>query len=44
MPGTGCWWPSACWQANDAHVSFEVDNIDETLHRGWSILVQDLGG
>ena len=24
----------------DAHVSFEVDRIDEALHEGWSVLVQ----
>ncbi len=24
----------------DAHVSFEVDHIDEALHDGWSVLVQ----
>ena len=24
----------------DAHVSFEVDRIDEALHGGWSVLVQ----
>jgi nitroimidazol reductase NimA-like FMN-containing flavoprotein (pyridoxamine 5'-phosphate oxidase superfamily) len=24
----------------DAHVSFEVDRIDEALHSGWSVLVQ----
>ena len=24
----------------DAHVSFEVDRLDEALHAGWSVLVQ----